>query len=222
MNRHDLLNKVKNLGYPLLETDEVADVNQTLAEVIKSHDLRLWEGFPVMLAHSLDIDQFSYNHILRHLDKKKEQNYFRRLVIMSLALYYYLGLEFVFADRLIQSKYFDRELYEKFINSFRGKKNLNLIDMVLSSERLINTFKNYFRRAEIDLLEYSDRQDEFELEHAMSQIFSKKQKELFLKKLKGDRLSKTEREYYSRVVKKKVLALSNSDLHKLAARLIKE
>ncbi len=56
----------------------------------------------------------------------------------------------------------------------------------------------------------------------MSQVFSKKQKELFLKKLKGEKLAKTEREYYSRVVKKKVLALANSDLHKLAARLVKE
>ena len=175
-----------------------------------------------MLAHSLDIDQFSYDHILSHLAKKIEQDFLRKLVLMSLALYDYLGLEFVFTDRIIQSKYFKKELYEEFIKAFRSKKDINLIDTVLSSERTINTFKNYFRRAEIDLLDYSDRQDEFELEHAMSQLFSKKQKELFLKKLKGERLTKTEREYYSRVVKKKVLALANSDLHKLAARLIKE
>jgi hypothetical protein len=88
------------------------------------------------------------------------------------------------------------------------------------SRRVRHTY--IFRRAEIDLIEYSDRQDEFELEHAMSQVFSKKQKELFLKKLKGERLSKTEREYFSRIVKKKVLALANPDLHKLAAMLIKE
>jgi hypothetical protein len=56
----------------------------------------------------------------------------------------------------------------------------------------------------------------------MSQIFSKKQKELFLKKLRGEKLKKTEREYYSRSIKKKVLALANSNLHKLAERLIKE
>ena len=45
-------------------------------------------------------------------------------------------------------------------------------------------------------------QDEFELEFALSQIFSKKQKELFLKKLKSGKLTKTEREYYSRSVRK--------------------
>jgi hypothetical protein len=156
------------------------------------------------------------------MDKKKEQDYFRRLVIVSLAVYDYLGLEFVFTDQLIHSKYFNKELYEEFIKALKSKKDLSLIDKGLSSERTINTFKNYFRRAEIDLIEYPDKQDEFELEHAMSKIFSKKQKELFLKKLRGEKLTKTEREYYSRVVKKKVLALANPDLHNLAARLIKE
>jgi aryl carrier-like protein len=222
MNRRALLNKVKKLGYPLLETEEVLDVNQTLAEVVRSHDLRLWEGFPVMLAHSLEINQFSYDQILSHLEDMKEREDFRNLVGMSLALYRYLELEFVFVDRLVQSEYFNRDLHAEYVKAFRDKKDLNLIDRGLSSARMINTFKNYFRRAEIDLIEYSDKQDEFELEHAMSQIFSKKQKELFLKKLKGERLTKTEREYYSRVVKKKVFALANSDLHKLAVRLTKE
>jgi len=34
------------------------------------------------------------------------------------------------------------------------------------------------------------------------------------------KLSKTETEYFSRVVKKKLLALANPDLHRLARRLI--
>ena len=49
-----------------------------------------------------------------------------------------------------------------------------------------------------------------------------KQKELFMKRLKGEKMTKTEREYYSRSVKKKVQALANSDLHKLATTLIKK
>ena len=35
-------------------------------------------------------------------------------------------------------------------------------------------------------------------------LFSEKQKELVFKKLRGQHLTKTEREYYSRVVKKKL------------------
>ena len=44
----------------------------------------------------------------------------------------------------------------------------------------------------------------------MSQMFSPKQKELFKKRLEGLPLSKTEQEYYSRSVKKKVVALASA------------
>ena len=44
--------------------------------------------------------------------------------------------------------------------------------------------------------------------------------ELFKKKLDGVPLTKTEREYYSRSVKKKVVALANPDLHRLALKLL--
>ena len=64
--------------------------------------------------------------------------------------------------------------------------------------------------------------DKFDLEYSLSQVFSKKQKELFMKKLKREKMTKTEREYYSRSVKKKVLALANTELYKLAMKLLKE
>lgn len=61
---------------------------------------------------------------------------------------------------------------------------------------------------------------ELGLEYALSQVFSPKQKDLFLKKLKGEKLTKTEKEYFSRIVKKKALALSNPELHLLAQKLL--
>jgi len=50
-------------------------------------------------------------------------------------------------------------------------------------------------------------------------LFSPKQEELILKKLNGEPLTKTEREYYSRVVKKKLKALADRNLQELASRL---
>ena len=67
-----------------------------------------------------------------------------------------------------------------------------------------------------------DRYEEFSLEYALSQLFSPKQKELFKKKLEGDPLTKTEQEYYSRTVKKKVVALANTELHSLARKLLEQ
>lgn len=206
----------------MFEIEEPIDVNSTLAEVVKSGDRRLWEGFPVMLANTLEKDLFNYTIVLKHLNTNKENNLLRKLVMMSLALYTFLELEFSFADRLYKSTYFDDMLFRDFLNHFKNKRDLSNFNDGMSAERVTNTFKNYYQRAEFDLKEVIDLQDEFEFEYAMSQIFAKKQKELFLKKLKREELTKTGREYYSRVVKKKVLALSNTDLHKLAVRLIKE
>ena len=49
-----LLKRLSRLGYPLFESEEALDVNVTLADVVKSKDLRLWEGFPVLLANSAE------------------------------------------------------------------------------------------------------------------------------------------------------------------------
>ena len=57
---------------------------------------------------------------------------------------------------------------------------------------------------------------------ALSTLFPPKQKELVLKKLNGEPLTKTEQEYYSRIVKKKLEALANSEIRKIASSLTKK
>lgn len=57
------------------------------------------------------------------------------------------------------------------------------------------------------------------LSNLLDLLFSAKQKELVLKKLRGQHLTKTEREYYSRVVKKKLAAIGDSEMQELAASL---
>jgi len=219
MNKSQLLKNVKALGYPMFEVEESIDANLTLAEVVKSSDRRLLEGFPVMLANSLEKGLFNFEKVKSHLEKNQDKNLFHKLMMMSLALYDHLEMELSFADKLYKSDFFNREVFHFYLSQFKEEKDLENIDGIMSSERVINSFKNYFKRADIDLKEIAELQDEFELEYAMSQIFSKKQKEIFLKKLKGEKLTKTEREYYSRSIKKKVLALANPDLHKLASKL---
>ncbi len=222
MNKKSLLERAKALGYPLFEIEETIKANEILADIVVSEDLRLWEGFPVMLANSLEKDLFDFDEVLDLLSNDRQKEYFINLVMISIALYDFFELEFSFTDQLYQSDSFKMNLYEEFLKGFKQKRVFKELGIELSSDRLVNTFKNYFRRADLDLKEFAEMQDEFELEFALSQIFSKKQKELFFKKLKGEKLTKTEREYYSRSVKKKVLALSNSDLHKLALRLVRE
>ncbi|MCK4777051.1 MAG: hypothetical protein KAS39_01665, partial [Actinomycetia bacterium] len=184
MNRSKLLENLKALGYPMLEVDESINANATLAEVVKTEDLRFWESFPLLLAGSLEKNLFEYNKVLRQLKDSKDKSSFQDLIMMSLALYKYLELKLSYVDWLYNSKYFKEETFNRYLNSFKKKKNLLSNENQLSPDRMLNTFRNYFSHAELDLKEYINTKDEFELEYSMSQVFSSKQKELFLKKLK--------------------------------------
>ena len=99
-------------------------------------------------------------------------------------------------------------------------QTLKYNDAELDSKRLKGMFELYFeKKAEKDRRR-KEKYEEYSLEYALSQVFSPKQKELFNKKLEGFPLTKTEQEYYSRTVKKKVVALANSELHSLSKKLL--
>lgn len=87
--------------------------------------------------------------------------------------------------------------------------------------KFINFKKKNPKQTEIKINTQIKQKIERDNENLLAQIFSPKQRELFYKKLAGEQLSKTEREYFSRVVKKKVLVLANSQLHHLAQKLLK-
>jgi hypothetical protein len=61
-----------------------------------------------------------------------------------------------------------------------------------------------------------------QLERFLDLLFSDKQKELVYNRLKGQHLTKTEREYYSRVVKKKLAAIADPEMQELAGLLVPE
>lgn len=221
MKKAELLNNVKELGFPLFETKKSVDANKTLAEVTKSKNSRLWEGFPLLLANTLERGLFNYREALKNFKNSQERNDFRKLLLMSLSLYKYLGLKFSHSDKLYNSDYFNKKLFEKFLYGFKEKNDLRWTGKHLSSVRVVNTFKNYFKHTALNFKDYVRMKDDFEFEYSLSQLFSNKQKELFMKKLKGEKMTKTEKEYFSRSVKKKVVALANSDVHKLATKLVK-
>ncbi|MEJ2100421.1 MAG: hypothetical protein P8X68_10630 [Desulfobacterales bacterium] len=60
------------------------------------------------------------------------------------------------------------------------------------------------------------------LQTHLNRLFSPKQKDLVFKKLNCEPFTKTEREYYSRVVKKKLEAIADADLNYIANRLTKK
>ncbi len=223
MKDNNLLKRLSALGFPLFETGEMEDANLALADVVKSGDLRLWEGFPVVLATSTEKGRFDYAKTVGYLKSKSDKLVLASLLAMSLALYKALNLKFLWANALARSLSVERRKEsEGYFNLLKKDQDLKVNGRSMSSQRLKATFNSYFKKASEDLSDFLSAKEEFGLEYALSQVFPPKQKELFMKKLKGEALTKTEKEYFSRVIKKRVQALANADLHRLSCKLLEE
>jgi len=218
MSDKRLLERVSKLGFPLLETDD--DI-ATLADVVRSKDLRLWEGFPVMLANASLRNDLDFEKLKSQLSTPADKKHLLSLVLMSCALYKALEVNISWVQTLEASlSTVQREEIRALAEKIREDIDLSIIDRTISSQRLKTSFKNYFIiTSQTMLSEFLSIKDEANLEYSMSQIFSARQRDLVFKKLKGEKLTKTEKEYFSRVVKKKLSALANPDLHRLAQRV---
>jgi hypothetical protein len=223
MKNKDLIKSFDALGFPLFEVEKHMDANRALADIVKSKDMRFWEGFPVVLANSAERGLFRYDGASILLKSYSEKSAFDSLIAMSLAIYDFFSLKFSWSKALLKGLPVAKQKEStEFMKQLKEKDNLDVSGKKMSSQRLKKVFENYFTQSRSRLNELLSTKDELRLEYALSQVFSIKQKELFLKKLKREKLSKTEREYYSRAVKKKVLALANPELHNLAQRLLNE
>ncbi len=221
MKNSDLLKRVNALGFPLFGVEEDQNANLTLADMVRSHDLRLWEGFPVVLASSAEKGLFSYDKVNWYLKKPLDKPCLLSLVDLSLALYKFFNLKFSWADKLYYSLSVSRRRkVAVFLETLKSDGELSVAGTGMSTQRLKTVFNNYFSQSQTKLNELLSVKDELSLEYSLSQVFSPKQKELFLKKLKREKLTKTEKEYFSRAVKKKVLALANPELHRLSQKLL--
>jgi hypothetical protein len=223
MKNANLLKRVSSLGFPLFNTEEDQNANLTLADMVKSKDLRLWEGFPVVLVNSAEKRLLNYGKIDWYLKNSLERLCLTDLLVMSLALYRHFKLTFSWADEFFNK--FSNDSKKQFLNFLENISKGNTIKIAnheMSVQRIKAVFKNYyFSQKQAKLNELLSVKDDFNLEYSLSQVFSPKQKELFLKKLQREKMSKTEKEYFSRVVKKKVVALANPELNKLSQKLLR-
>jgi len=224
MKREDLVFNLGRLGYSLVTPDvqEVGEdqVVELLAELVDSKDLRLVEGFPVVLANcaqrGMNLDFAAL--LAKHKPRSRKRQALEKLLLASSDLLTRQGLE-------------KPEGLEKVSASLKAKYgDLLAADLLtlgrkvsLSTERLRNALRRYSANLETSRSRRKREKDKqrraFQLNFYLSTLFSPKQKELVLKKLNGEPLNKTEQEYFSRTVKKKLEALSNSEVRKVAKAL---
>lgn len=227
MKREDLVFYLGRLGYSLV-TPDVQEVGEDqavelLAELVDSKDLRLVEGFPVVLANcaqrGMDLDFAAL--LSEHKPGSRKRQDLEKLLLVSSELLTRQGLKkpngLQKVSTSLKAKYGDL-LADDLLTL--GRK------VSLSTERLRNTLRRYSTNLETSRSRRKREKDKqrrsFQLSYNLSTLFSPKQKELVLKKLHGEPLNKTEREYFSRTVKKKLEALANSEVKKVAAALTKK
>ncbi len=217
-----LLSALSQYGYSLLQPDRMADPNELLANLSKSDDARLLEGFPVVLANALrkHRDKVNLADAEERLTDESSRKRFRKLAALSFYLFDVFGL-----DELKPAGYNNAgrsQLLTELRNSVEHNKSLALNPGALDLERVKKTFLNYFMHSRaVETSENKVRlREEFRREYYLSLFFAPKQRDLLQKKLRGEPLTKTEREYFSRVVKKKLLALADPDLHRLAQKVL--
>lgn len=218
-----LLSALSQYGYWLLQPDQMTAPNELLAKLSKSQDSRLLEGFPVVLANALEkhrnrVDLAAAEKLLRDESDRKR---FRKLTALSFYLFGVFGLDTLkAADREVGAK--RSQLLAELRNSVEHNQPLALVPGTLNMERVKKTFRNYFVHGrEVETAENKAHlREEFRREYYLSLFFAPKQRDLLQKKLRGESLAKTDREYFSRVVKKKLLALADPDLHRLAQKAL--
>ncbi|MCD6311971.1 MAG: hypothetical protein J7M11_05885 [Elusimicrobia bacterium] len=223
MMNKNLLEKVRGLGFSVLAPEKSHNANEVLAEVILSREIRLLEGFPVMLFNAVAKTSFNYGRVSKMLRKNEDRALLKDLAMLSIALYKHLKIKCPWAGKaeVTRSKK-DLNRVKSFYKNFKDHRDFLIAGAYrLNPERMEEIFNNYLSESDSRAVDSQQRYARLSLEYAQSQIFSPKQKEIFAKKLNGEKLSKTEREYFSRVVKKKIMALANPELHQMARKALK-
>jgi hypothetical protein len=227
MKREDLIFNLGRFGYTLLRTQtrrvKEHEVLELLDELADSEDPRLVEGFPVVLANCAQRDlKLNFRTLLsRHKSDSRNQQTLEKLLLLSSTLLAQQGLN---KPKNLES--LSRSLKAKYGDLLAG----DVVDLgnkvSLSTERLRNTLKRYYAdlstsKSTRDRAKNRQRRS-FQLNYYLSTLFAPKQKELLLKKYHGEPLNKTEQEYFSRKVKKKLEAMTHKEVMKVAAALTKK
>ena len=218
-----LLSAMSQYGYSLLQPEQMADPNELLTALSQSDDVRVLEGFPVVLANALEKHRDAVNLRAAEALLKDEsaRGRFRRLTALSLYLFGAMGFEDLKPGEYEPFEE-DPNLLEELRNCMEHGQPLPLGQKTLDPGRVKRTFLRYFAQGhESESADSRARlREDFRREYNLSLFFAPKQRDLLQKKLRGEPLTKTEREYFSRVVKKKVLALADPDLHRLAQKAL--
>lgn len=226
VDKNQLMDNLAHYGYVLMRPRTAKEPEEVLKDLLQQDDVRLLEGFPVVFANALkEKKQLSWEKSKwfpsEKLSKKVECR-LAVLLVLAHELFKLFGLNKQYGLRALnlalrcnRASVDPGPLQTLFLNS----EPVKLDHLELSTERLKNNFRNYVVQAP-ESEELQKKQHALELELLLSQVFTPRQKELLHKRLEGRPFTKTEREYFYRVVKKRLRTLASEELHQMARDLL--
>ncbi len=227
-NKKDLLGQLAQFGYALIVPEtHAASPEKVLEALLKQDDVRLLEGFPVVLANALAQknalawEKNEWRPGKAFSEKTKER--WTALMAVSVFLFRLFGAVKEAQDRVLKLLKKDPEankILDSLEKDLSGQGEVNADGLRFSVERLKTAFRNYVVQQSGFGEKAREQKDALERELLLSAVFTQRQKELLAKKLAGTPLSKTEREYYYRVVKKRLKVLADSRLYQMARDLV--
>ena len=221
LSKNELLEALAQYGYELNRPTYQYKGEEVLLNLLQEHDTRLLEGFPVVYDNILTSQQH-----LSFGSYALTEKYKTKLLSLLLLTYALLKLFGEDKQKLVETENQLSKLSKKWKESFKEVENqFNHSESVrvngadLSTERLKKQFRNYV--VHFGAKNENEPKLNMELELLLSQFFTSKQKDLLKKRAKHEELTKTEREYYSRVVSKRLKALGNEHLYQFAHSVVK-
>ena len=198
-----------------------------LDALASSNDPALVVRFPVVLSICARNGVSLNSHALfsKYWESSPKKKNLEKLLLISGELFDLEGIE---APQNL--KKIVRSLKAKY-GSLQSAKLLSLSSgMTISIKDIQNTLREYTLKIKNAVLESTGGSSEGEpkgdtlkrspeLNACLDWLFSPKQKDLVFKKLSSQSFTKTEREYYSRVVRKKLKAIANPEVGHIANTL---
>lgn len=222
----ELLEHLAHYGYALAVPGNPVKPEKVLKELLGQDEPRFLEGFPVVLAQVLSGKEMLGWEDRQWLPNKvfssKLYKRWTMLMTLSFLLCRLFGVSHEVTERvrrLLDKSQEAEQTLASLEKVFSASGEVRGVGMVLSVERLKNSFRNYvvLRPEEKKLQE---QKEALELELLLSVLFTPRQKELLTKRLSGKVFTKTEREYYYRVVKKRLKAVADERVHQMARKLV--
>lgn len=221
LTKNELLEALAQYGYELNKPAHQYKGEELLLNLLKENDSRLLEGFPVVYDNILS-HQKQLNLDLGTLSEKEKEKLLT-LLLLTYALFKLFGEN---KSKLAETESALSKVSKKWKavlgdveDKFNRSDFVKVNGALLATDRLKKQFRNYV--VHFGAKNENELRLDMELELLLSQFFTPRQKDLLKKRAKHEEMTKTEREYYSRVVNKRLKALANEQLYAFAQSILK-